>query len=96
MGKWKRAGGWLLVGLLFWAGFYAESQAGKLLLVITTDEVETVWQALRLANQALAEGDQVSLYATGKGVKIFTMEDEPLDVASQLELFLERGGRAYG
>jgi len=90
----------ILLGLFLilgaWMGNSRAGEDRKLLLVITTDEVETVWQALRLANFALSQGDEVRIYLTGKGVKTVTLGNEPLDVARKLENFLDDGGEVYG
>ena len=40
----------------------------KLVIVLTTNHVETNWNALRLANLALKKGDDVSIFLLGEGV----------------------------
>ena len=37
-------------------------------IVVSSDDAETVWNALRLANFTLARGDEVKLFLFGKGV----------------------------
>jgi len=86
----------VLSGLILGAVTLKAEKARRLLLVITTNDTETVWQALRLANFALSQGDEVRIYLTGKGVKTLTMGNQPLDVARKLETFLENEGEVYG
>jgi len=38
-------------------------------IVISTNDAETVWNAFRLANYALNQGDTVSVFLLGKGVE---------------------------
>ena len=40
----------------------------KVLLIITTDDGETIYNAMRLANVAVKKGDEVSVFMLGKGV----------------------------
>ncbi len=75
-------------------GWGAKSR--RLLLVITGNEMETIWQTLRLANFALSQGDTVRIYLTGKGVEMLKMGNAPVDVARKLEAFLKNGGQVYG
>ncbi|OAQ21653.1 hypothetical protein [Thermosulfurimonas dismutans] len=89
-------GFWLVGCLLLWTGDLKADEGRKLLLVITTNETETVWQALRLSNFAISQGDEVRIYLTGKGVELLKMDNSPLDVAQKLESFLKNGGEVYG
>jgi uncharacterized protein involved in oxidation of intracellular sulfur len=40
----------------------------KVLLIISTDDAETGYNAMRLANVAVRKGDEVSVFMLGKGV----------------------------
>lgn len=40
----------------------------KVLFVISTDDAETSYNAMRLANLAVKKGDEVSVFMLGKGV----------------------------
>lgn len=61
-------------------------------IVITTTEPETVFNALRLANFAAKEGDQVGVFLLGKGVEMDHIEDERFNVRGQAESLLQAGG----
>ncbi len=39
-------------------------------LVIYSDDIETVWNALRLANFSKKQGDTVNIFLLGKGVEL--------------------------
>jgi uncharacterized protein involved in oxidation of intracellular sulfur len=44
----------------------------KALFIISTDEGETIYNAMRLANVGVNRGDEVSVFMLGKGVFIRT------------------------
>ncbi len=64
----------------------------KLGIIINTNDPETVWNALRLANEALSTRNEVSVFLLGSGVEIENIKDETLDVAGVLKKFLNSGG----
>ena len=64
----------------------------KLAIVINTKDPETAWNALRLGNQALAKGKQVSIFLLGSGVEIVNIKDGPFDVAGVLKKFVDSKG----
>jgi len=64
----------------------------KLGIVITTNDPETVFNALRLAVFAAKEGDKVGVFLIGKGVEMDLIEDERFNVGEQAETFLSTGG----
>lgn len=65
----------------------------KIGIVISTNDPETVWNALRLANYSLAENDTVSIFLLGKGVEISTIADKKYDIKGQLADFLDKSGK---
>lgn len=65
-------------------------------MVIYSNDTETVWNALRLANYAKNEGDTVSIFLLAKGVELENLVKENLDVKEQAELFLDNGGSILG
>jgi len=69
----------------------------KLGIIIGTDEPETVWNAYRLANFSLKEGDEVRVFLLAKGVESET-GSEKYNVKEQISSFLSNGGeiRACG
>jgi uncharacterized protein involved in oxidation of intracellular sulfur len=65
----------------------------KLAIVISTNEPETVFNALRLGNFATKEGDDVGIFLVGKGVELDRIVDNQFDVRAQSETFLNNRGR---
>lgn len=65
-------------------------------MVINSNDTETVWNALRLANYAKSEGDTVCIFLLGKGVELDNLVKENKDVKEQSELFLDNGGSILG
>jgi hypothetical protein len=65
-------------------------------MVISTNDIETVWNALRLANYSLNEGDTVSIFLLGKGVELENLIKSEKDIKEQTEAFLEGGGLIMG
>jgi len=66
----------------------------RYLLVINTDETETVWNALRFGTAALSRGHEVSMFLLGPAVEIESIGDERFDVHRLLLRFDELGGVA--
>lgn len=64
----------------------------KLGIVLSTTEPETVFNALRLGNYAIGQGDSVRVFLLGKGVELDTIEDEKFNVRQQVESLLQAGG----
>ncbi|MEW5866570.1 MAG: DsrE family protein [Bacillota bacterium] len=64
----------------------------KLGIVIYSDDPETVWNAFRLANFALKEGDEVKVFLLAKGVESESLDSEEFLVTEQMRSFAEAGG----
>jgi len=65
-------------------------------MVITTNDTETLWNALRLANYAREEGDTVTIFLLGKGVELDDLIKSEKHLSEQSEGFLENGGVIMG
>ena len=65
-------------------------------LVIYSNDVETIWNALRLANYSRAQGDTVRIFLLGKGVETDNLVKENKDLKDQVDSFLEKGGIILG
>ncbi len=65
----------------------------KLGMIITQTDVETVFNALRLALYSLEQGDQVRIFLSGKGVDIDKIDDPKFDVKGQARQVLDAGGQ---
>lgn len=64
-----------------------------LAIVIYSNDAESVWNALRLANFSLSQKDTVSVFLLGKGVEAQNLKSAKFDVKSQLETFVKNGGK---
>jgi len=64
----------------------------KLGFIITQTDPETVFNALRLAQLSLEQGDNVRIFLSGKGVDIDKIDDPAFDVAKQAKAVLNAGG----
>ncbi len=67
----------------------------KLGIVIYSDDSETVWNAFRFGNFALAMGDEVRVFLTGKGVEWESLDKDIFKVSEQKQEFLGSGGKIF-
>jgi sulfur relay (sulfurtransferase) complex TusBCD TusD component (DsrE family) len=65
-------------------------------IVIYSNDVETIWNALRFANFAKEEGDTVSIFLLGKGVELDSLVKNNADLKEQTASFLENGASIMG
>ncbi len=65
-------------------------------MVIYSNDVETVWNAFRLANHSKNQGDTVQVFLLAKGVEVDNLVNENKDLKEQVEAFLENGGKIQG
>ena len=65
----------------------------KLGIVITQNDAEAVFNALRFANFAVGKGDDVRVFLLGAGVDIEKIDDVRFDVRGQAATLLGNGGR---
>ena len=65
----------------------------KLGIILSTTEPETVFNALRLANYSLKQGDAVKVFLMGKGVEMDRIEDAKFNVREQAQAVLAAGGQ---
>ncbi len=59
----------------------------KTLFIISTDEGEAIYNAMRLANVAVGKGDDVSVFMLGKGVLFEQSGTEQFNVMEQINQF---------
>jgi len=59
----------------------------NLLFIISTDDAETAYNAMRLANVAVKKNDDVSVFMLGKGVLFEKSNNEPFNVMEQVNQF---------
>jgi len=92
----------VFIAFVFTSGTYAKSPAPNsnsktsIGMVIYSNDTETVWNALRLANYSKNQGDSVSIFLLGKGVELDSMVKTDKDMKEQADKFLENGGIILG
>jgi uncharacterized protein involved in oxidation of intracellular sulfur len=59
----------------------------NLLIIITVKDSEIVYNALRLANVAIAKGDEVSVFMLGEGVCFEQSSSPQFDFSGELNKF---------
>jgi uncharacterized protein involved in oxidation of intracellular sulfur len=70
-----------------------EENTMKLGIIITQTDPETVFNALRLADYSLQQGDEVRSFLSGRGVEIDKIVDDKFDVGAQAQNVLDAGGQ---
>lgn len=59
----------------------------NVLFIIATDDAETVYNAMRLANVGVEKGDEISVFMLGKGVCFEKCDMSEFDVMGQMNKF---------
>jgi uncharacterized protein involved in oxidation of intracellular sulfur len=59
----------------------------KALFIISTDDAETSYNAMRLVNVAVKKGDEVSVFMLGKGVLYEKISNDQFNVIEQVNQF---------
>ncbi len=54
----------------------------KVGIVVNSNDSETVWNAFRFGNFALAMGDEVKVFLIGKGVEVESLDTDKFKVTS--------------
>lgn len=62
------------------------------LYVISSNDAETVYNAVRLANVSLQKGKEVKMFMLGRGVEFNEISTSEFDVKSQIAAFDAGGG----
>ena len=65
-------------------------------IVMYSNDVETLWNALRFANYAKSQGDTVSIFLLGKGVELDNLVKTNPDLQEQTTTFLNSGATILG
>ncbi|WP_392561037.1 DsrE family protein [Orbus sturtevantii] len=66
----------------------------KITVLITSNNIEKAWNALRLMNTFLAMEHQVSAFLINGGVETEFIDHQLFDIQKNWQLFFERGGIA--
>lgn len=67
----------------------------KIGVIISSNDAETCWNAIRYANFALGQKDEVKIFFMGKGVEYQEVSTEKFNTVEQADNFLKSGGRIY-
>lgn len=68
----------------------------KILVVISSNDAETVWNAFRFGSTALGYENEVTIFLMGKGVEAVNCSTEEYDIVEQIGIFEEYGGSLIG
>lgn len=68
----------------------------KILVVIYSNDAETVWNAFRYANSALAYDDDVTVFLMGRGVECSSVSSLKYNIFEYMEMFAAEGGTLIG
>ena len=60
----------------------------KLLIVISRTDAESVWNAFRLGNFSVDQGDKVKIFLMGQGVEYQKSSNDKFDIVEQTKKFL--------
>ena len=67
----------------------------KIGVIISSNDAETCWNALRYANFSLGQKDDVRVFFMGKGVEYQKISTDKFNTVEQAEKFLKSGGKLY-
>ncbi len=64
-------------------------------VIISSNDAETCWNALRYANFSLLQKDDVKVFFMGKGVEYQKISTDKFNTIEQSQSFIAAGGRIY-
>jgi len=67
----------------------------KIGVIISSNNAETCWNAIRYANFALGQKDEVKIFFMGKGVEYQKISTDKFNTAEQAEKFMLSGGKIF-
>jgi predicted peroxiredoxin len=67
----------------------------KIGVVISSNDAETCWNALRYANFCLSQKDETKVFFMGKGVEYQKISTEKFNTVEQAEKLMQAGGKIY-
>ncbi|MDH3513473.1 MAG: DsrE family protein [Gammaproteobacteria bacterium] len=68
----------------------------KIVVIVYSNDPETVWNAFRFATTSLIYENRVSVFLLGKGVEAMTISTLKYDIVEQVDLFRNSGGKIIG
>jgi len=67
----------------------------KIGIIISSNDSETCWNALRYANFCLGQKDNVKIFFMGKGVEYQKIGTDKFNTVEQVDKFLNSGGKIF-
>ena len=67
----------------------------KIGIIISSNDVETCWNALRYANFCLGQKDEAKVFFLGKGVEYQKVSTDNFNAIEQIDKFIKSGGKVY-
>ena len=67
----------------------------KIGIIISSNDLQTVWNAFRYGNFALKEGDEIQAFLIGKGVEAESLDTEKFAVTQQMKDLVKAGGKIF-
>ncbi len=64
-------------------------------VIISSNDSETCWNALRYANFAVIQGDEVKVFFMGKGVEYQKVSADKFNTVEQADKLLKSGAKIY-
>ncbi|OGC18623.1 sulfur reduction protein DsrE [candidate division WOR-1 bacterium RIFOXYC2_FULL_37_10] len=67
----------------------------KIGIIISSNDAETCWNALRYANYSVSQKDEVKVFFMGKGVEYQKVSTDKFNTIEQADKLLKSSGRVY-
>ncbi len=67
----------------------------KIGIIISSNDAETCWNALRYANFSLKQKDEAKVFFMGKGVEYQKVSTDKFNTVEQADKFMKSGGKIY-
>ena len=64
-------------------------------IVLYSDDAETVWNAFRLGNFAVEQGDETKIFLLAKGVDFQSLDSGRFNIKGQMNDFVKQRGKIY-
>jgi len=64
-------------------------------VIISSNDAETCWNALRYANFAIGQKEEVKVFFMGKGVEYQKVSTDKFNTVEQADKFLQSSGKIY-
>lgn len=65
-------------------------------IIIYSNDIETIWNAMRIAAYSKTQGDTVTVFLLGKGVEVEILAKKNKDLKEEVNKFIDNGGFVLG